>query len=113
MIVLPFLLSVILFGVTFAENGQKTIGNWLEIMSPDDPVVIRVGKFAVEEHNKVSNSTLKFEEVIKGYNQIVGGMNWRLTIVVEDNGSLKNGEVFVYEQSLKNVRKLISFKIIQ
>ncbi|KVH96714.1 Cystatin [Cynara cardunculus var. scolymus] len=107
------LLSVNLFDESFGEKGQKTVGNWLEITSPDDPMVIEVGKFAIQEHNKDSNSTLKFQEVIKGDTQIVGGMNWRLTIAVEDNGSLKNCEAFVYEQFLENVRKLISFKIIQ
>ncbi|KAI7729916.1 hypothetical protein M8C21_010861, partial [Ambrosia artemisiifolia] len=30
-------------------------GNWLEIASPDDPAVIEVGEFAVDEHNKDTN----------------------------------------------------------
>ncbi|KAI3745421.1 hypothetical protein L1987_58533 [Smallanthus sonchifolius] len=106
MIIFP-LLSSILLGISFAEKGQKTVGNWLEIASPDDPLVIEIGKFAVEEHKKESNDTLKFDKVTKGDTQIVGGMNWRLTIEIEDNGSIKNCEVFVYEQPCENVRKLL------
>lgn len=112
MAILPLIISVLL-GVSFAENGQKTVGNWLEIASPDDPMVIEVGKFAVEEHNKEKSATLKFGHVINGDTQIVGGMNWRLRIEIEDNKSIKNCEVLVYEQPWKNVRKLVSFKIIE
>ncbi|KAK1424418.1 hypothetical protein QVD17_19747 [Tagetes erecta] len=95
-----------------AENGQKTVGNWLEIASPDDPAVIEIGEFAVDEHNKDTNSTLKFERVVKGETQIVGGMNWRLTIEVEDVQVVKNCEVLVYEQPWQNVTKLISFNTV-
>ncbi|KAI3718625.1 hypothetical protein L6452_19504 [Arctium lappa] len=111
MIVIPFLLSILL-GVCFTDSGPKTVGNWLEIASPDDPAAIEVGQFAVDQHNKDTNSSLAFERVVTGNTQIVGGMNWRLTIEVKDVGSLKKCEVFVYEQSWQNVRKLISFKII-
>ncbi|KAF5760552.1 putative Cystatin domain-containing protein [Helianthus annuus] len=113
MIILPLLSGVLLVGISFAENGQKTVGNWLEIASPDDPVVIEVGKFAVEEHNKEANDTLKFVDVTKGDTQIVGGMNWRLAIEIENNSSIKNCQVFVYDQPWENVRKLVSFKIIE
>ncbi|KVH96712.1 Cystatin [Cynara cardunculus var. scolymus] len=99
-------------GVCFSDYGQKTVSNWLEIASAYDPTVIEVGQFAVDEHNKDTNSSLTFERVIMGYMEIVGGMNWRLTIEVEDVGSLKNCDIFVYEQSGQNVRKLISFEIL-
>ncbi|KVH96713.1 Cystatin [Cynara cardunculus var. scolymus] len=89
-----------------------TVGNWIEIATPDDQTVIEVGQFAVDEHNKDTNSSLTFERVVMGDMQIVGGMNWRLTIEVEDVGSLKNCDIFVYEESSQNVRKLISFEIL-
>ncbi|KAI3765340.1 hypothetical protein L2E82_15370 [Cichorium intybus] len=111
LIIIPLFLNIFI-GVCFAENGQKTVGNWLEIASPDDPAVIEVGQFAVDQHNKDTNSTLEFERVIKGDTQIVGGMNWRLTIEIKDDNSLKNCEVYVYEQPWQNVRKLISFKMV-
>ncbi|KAI7753511.1 hypothetical protein M8C21_014982 [Ambrosia artemisiifolia] len=111
-----FLIGIILFfnifDICFAENGQKTAGNWLDIVSPDDPMVIDVGQFAVDEHNKVTNSNLKFERVVEGATQIVGGMNWRLTIEVEDHRSIKTCKVLVYEQPLQNVKKLVSFKMV-
>ncbi|KAL7607094.1 cysteine proteinase inhibitor 5 [Lactuca sativa] len=108
LIVIPLLLTFCI-GICFAENGQKTVGSWLEIASPDDPAVIEVGQFAVDQHNKDTNSTLKFQSVVKGDTQIVGGMNWRLTIEVKDDNSTKNCEAYVYEQPLQKVRKLISF----
>ncbi|GJU66878.1 cystatin [Tanacetum coccineum] len=98
MITLLLLFNIVFLGFSVAEQGQKTIGNWLEIASPDDPVVIEVGKFAIEEYNKDSNSTLKFGKVINGHTQIVGGMNWRLTIEVVDSLLTKDCEVFVFEQ---------------
>ncbi|KAI3818898.1 hypothetical protein L1987_12720 [Smallanthus sonchifolius] len=109
-IVIPLFFNF--FDTCFAENGQKTVGNWLEIASPDDPAVIEVGQFAVDEHNKDTKSTMKFERVVKGYTQIVGGMNWRLTIEIEDRKSIKTCEVLVYEQTLHKVKKLVSFKIV-
>ncbi|KAI3745422.1 hypothetical protein L1987_58534 [Smallanthus sonchifolius] len=111
MIIVPLFFNLF-SDICIAENGQKTVGNWLEIASPDDPVVIEIGEFAVDEHNKDTNSTLKFERVVKGDMQIVGGMNWRLTIEVEDVKVVKNCEVLVYEQPWQNVTKLIDFKIV-
>ncbi|KAL8249088.1 hypothetical protein R6Q59_005956 [Mikania micrantha] len=110
LIVLPLIFNF--FDTCIAEHGQKTAGNWLEIASPYDPKVINVGQFAVDEHNRNTNSTMKFDRVIKGYTQIVGGINWRLTIDVEDHTSIKTCEVLVYEQPLHNVKKLVSFKIL-
>lgn len=96
----------------FAENGEKTAGNWLEIASTDDPAVINVGRFAVNEHNKVTNSTMMFERVVKGDSQIVGGMNWRLTIEVKDHKTNKTCEVLVYQPPAHKPKKLVSFKIV-
>ncbi|CAH1423728.1 unnamed protein product [Lactuca virosa] len=95
-----------------AHDLEVEVGSWLEIASPDDPAVIEVGQFAVDQHNKDTNSTLKFQSVVKGDTQIVGGMNWRLTIEVKDDKSIKNCEAYVYEQPWQKVRKLISFKTI-
>ncbi|PWA43726.1 cystatin [Artemisia annua] len=99
-------------GICYAENGQKTVGNWLEIVSPDDPAVIQVGQFSVDEHNKDTNGTLKFERVVQGQIQIVGGINWRLTIEIKDDKLIKNCEVLVFEQPWQKVKKLIDFKTI-
>lgn len=112
MIIIASLFFTLFVTTGLAENGQKTVGNWLEIASPDDPAVIEIGEFAVDEHNKDTNSTLKFDRVVKGETQIVGGMNWRLTIEVDDVQVVKNCEVLVYQQSWQNVTKLISFKIV-
>ncbi|KAL8228239.1 hypothetical protein R6Q57_015823 [Mikania cordata] len=111
MIIVPLFFNLFV-DICFAENGQKTVGNWLEIASPDDPAVIDIGEFAVDEHNKDTNDTLKFERVIKGDTQIVGGMNWRLTIEVEDVQVVKDCEILVYEQPWQNVRKLVNFTIV-
>ncbi|PWA74517.1 cystatin [Artemisia annua] len=111
-IVIILSLSFYFLGICYAENGQKTVGNWLEIASPEDPAVIQVGQFSVDEHNKDTNSTLKFERVVKGQAQIVGGINWRLTIEIKDDKLIKNCEVLVFEQPWKKVKKLIDFKNI-
>ncbi|KAK9051784.1 hypothetical protein SSX86_028412 [Deinandra increscens subsp. villosa] len=111
MIIIPLFFNLFVY-ICFAEEGQKTVGNWLEIVSLEDPVVIEIGQFAVDEYNKDTNSTLMFKRVVKGDTQIVGGMNWRLTIEVEDVQVVKDCEALVYQQPLQNVTKLIDFKIV-
>ncbi|KAJ0438568.1 putative Cystatin domain-containing protein [Helianthus annuus] len=111
LIMIPLFFNLFM-DICLAEDGQKTVGNWLEIASPDDPQAIGVGVFAVDEHNKDTNSSLKFERVVDGYTQIVGGINWRLTIEVEDVKNVTKCEVLVYEQPWQNFKKLVDFKIV-
>ncbi|XP_071689080.1 cysteine proteinase inhibitor 5-like [Rutidosis leptorrhynchoides] len=102
----------LLVGKCLAESSQKTVGNWLEIARLDDPAVLEVGQFAVNAYNTNTTSTFRFQRVVRGDTQIVGGINWRLTVEVEDFDLFRNCEVFVYDQPWRHVKELKSFKIV-
>uniref|UniRef100_A0A3Q7G1E0 Cysteine proteinase inhibitor n=1 Tax=Solanum lycopersicum TaxID=4081 RepID=A0A3Q7G1E0_SOLLC len=71
--------------------------------------VIEIGKFAVDEHNKEAKTTLKFQKVIKGENQVVVGMNYRLVIEAKDGDSTHNYLAQVWDKP-DNSKSLTSFK---
>uniref|UniRef100_A0A7N0TQS2 Cystatin domain-containing protein n=1 Tax=Kalanchoe fedtschenkoi TaxID=63787 RepID=A0A7N0TQS2_KALFE len=69
------------------DKGRHTpkrppIGTWKKIKDLNDPKIIAVAEFAVEEANKVSNDTspLTFKRIMSGRYQIVAGTLYHLII---------------------------------
>uniref|UniRef100_A0A0D9VR28 Cystatin domain-containing protein n=1 Tax=Leersia perrieri TaxID=77586 RepID=A0A0D9VR28_9ORYZ len=94
-----------------ATAAPGTIGGWSPIKNTDDPHIQELGQWAVTEENKrVTSNTITFRMVINGEQQLVSGMNYRLTInassLHDDDGGYK---AVVYEQEWTKMRKLISF----
>ncbi|XP_010550411.2 PREDICTED: oxygen-evolving enhancer protein 1-2, chloroplastic-like [Tarenaya hassleriana] len=86
---------------TAAAEGavsDNKLGGFHPIKDVNDPYVVAVAKFAVDEHNRTSKSGLKFERVIKGERQVVAGMNYRLTLAAKEPAasSTNNYEAFVF-----------------
>ncbi|MCD7454462.1 hypothetical protein HAX54_024901 [Datura stramonium] len=62
------------------------LGGWTPITDTKDRHVVEIGKFAVDQHNKESESNLVFKRVVKGETQVVAGTNYRLVISAKDGG---------------------------
>ncbi|XP_075504117.1 cysteine proteinase inhibitor 5-like [Primulina tabacum] len=108
--ILPILVASISYEVSAALGGGR-IGRWQQIKNPQDPRVLEIAKFAVEEHNKQDGAELKFVKVIKGGTQVVSGTNYRLVISAKDIGAsaLKNYEAVVWVKPWQKFRQLTSF----
>lgn len=89
-------------------------GGWNPIKDLSDPDVVDIANFAVAEHNKLlarsKRPTLGLSRVVKGQEQVVAGINYKLVIDASDG---KRYEVIVFERAWEHVRKLTSFKLVK
>ncbi|XP_076920635.1 cysteine proteinase inhibitor 5-like [Bidens hawaiensis] len=107
---MPNLLITVLIVLFICKPFVALGGGWKPIPDVTDPKVVDIGKFAVDEHNKEDNASLKFIKVVKGETQVVAGMNYNLTIIAAD-GSVENNYVaLVWDIPWAKFRKLVSFK---
>ena len=110
--ILIFSLSFLFCNSYVALGRNVLVGDWKPV-NPSDPLVIEIGKFAVDEHNKEVNMALKYEKVVNGKSQVVEGVNYNLTIMAANLGGAdeNNYQALVWDngKSPKNVRKLISW----
>nr|XP_043611618.1 cysteine proteinase inhibitor 6-like [Erigeron canadensis] len=82
-------------------------GGWKPIHDVNDPLIIDIGKFAVDAHNKGGHTSLKFENVVKGETQVVSGTQYSLTIKALD-GRVENKYVaLVWDKPWMKFRKLL------
>ncbi|KAI3697674.1 hypothetical protein L6452_30770 [Arctium lappa] len=107
---LIFLLTLIFFDCSVALGDKALVGGWKPITNVTDPTVVDNGKFAVDEHNKKYEESLKFKKMVSGESQVVAGINYNLTITAVD-GSVENNYVaVVYVRPWEKFRMLVSFK---
>ncbi|KAG9131740.1 hypothetical protein Leryth_009479 [Lithospermum erythrorhizon] len=91
------------------RSGGALAGGWHPIPDPTDKYVVEIAKFAVEEHNNKTNSQLKFGRVLKGDEQVVSGMNYRLFVEANHEGGLDEYVTVVYDKPWEKLRTLTSF----
>ncbi|PWA46626.1 Cystatin [Artemisia annua] len=106
---------IIIFSLSFLfcnsniALGRKVLpGGWAPINS-SDPLVIEIGKFAVAEHNKEAQGSLKYENIVKGESQVVEGTKYNLTIKAADGNVENNYQAVVCDKPWQKFRQLISF----
>ncbi|KAM0066050.1 putative Cystatin domain-containing protein [Helianthus debilis subsp. tardiflorus] len=105
-----FILTFLIMFLSCTKHSSALHGGWKPIPDVTDPTVVSIGKFAIDEHDKESHASLKFEKVIKGDQQLVAGMNYNLTITAADGGADKNYVALVWDKPWEKFRKLVSFK---
>ncbi|PNX60785.1 cysteine proteinase inhibitor [Trifolium pratense] len=102
------LLMVIMLA-SIAIDRVKSLGGFNPV-NINDPHVIEIANFAVNEYNKEKTVTkLKLVRIIKGESQVVAGINYRLIILASDASSARNYEAIVFEK--QNFKSLTSFKL--
>lgn len=68
--------------------------------SVKDAGVIRAAKFAVNAQVKAApGKTLLLEKIVAAQQQVVAGLNYRLTLRVKENGTSRTAEATVWWQS--------------
>ncbi|KAL9256588.1 Cysteine proteinase inhibitor 1-like protein [Drosera capensis] len=94
-----------------ALGGPPIVGGYNPISRLNDPSITDIAVFAVTEHNRIEHSNLKFLKVVKGEQQVVAGMNYRLVIVAEEEEGGEGGkyEAVVYVRPWEHLRSLTSF----
>ncbi|CAH8389904.1 unnamed protein product [Eruca vesicaria subsp. sativa] len=98
------------------EDNDDFVGGceWKPIEDIKDPSLEVIAKFAISEYNKHKDSRLNFQTVVSGDKQLVGGINYRLVLNVNDgcNEGIKIYEVELFEQAWNDYRDLIYVKPI-
>ncbi|KAI3691743.1 hypothetical protein L6452_31545 [Arctium lappa] len=108
--ILIFFLPFILFNSSKAGR-RVLVGDWTKITNVSDPKVVEIGKFAVDEHNKADQASLKFSKVVSGERQVVGIMNYNPTITATDGRVENNYVIVVWDKPwVKKFRRFTSFK---
>ncbi|XP_024983929.1 cysteine proteinase inhibitor 5-like [Cynara cardunculus var. scolymus] len=109
--ILIFFLPFIFCNSSQAARSGALVGGWTKITDVNDPTVVDIGKFAVDQHNKQDQASLKFSTVVNGEKQVVAGMNYNLTITAADGTVDKNYVAVVWDKPwVKNSRRLTSFR---
>lgn len=96
-----------------AASRGPLLGGWKSIDNPNAPEVVKIAKFAVDEHNKKEHTSLRFVSVLKGESQTVAGTNYKLEISAKDGAAAaapKNYTAVVYSRVWENYLELTSFK---
>ncbi|XP_052626706.1 cysteine proteinase inhibitor A-like [Lactuca sativa] len=94
-------------------NDQKTGGiRDIAEQSVNGAEMETLARFAVEEHNKMENSSLKFSRLLKAREQVVAGKMYHLTLeATDDDGKIKVYETKVWVQTWNNMKQMKEFKV--
>lgn len=103
------LISLFIFLACVAHQISSA-GQYVPISYLQDPEIIDLAKFAVEEHVKKNHVPLTFSKILKGYVQVVNGLNYKLYLTATDGDSHGNYEAIVWTDVRKTSRRLVSFK---
>ncbi|KAM7522956.1 hypothetical protein LguiA_012858 [Lonicera macranthoides] len=71
-----------------------------------------LAQFAVDEHNKKTNSLLAFEKVLNTKEQVVAGTKYYITLEATDGDKKKVYEAQVWVKPWLNFKELQEFKLI-
>ncbi|KAL0877742.1 hypothetical protein Bca101_027448 [Brassica carinata] len=84
---------------TKEEDNEEFEGGWKPIKDIKDPCLVVIAKFAISEYNKHKNLRLKFQRIVSGDEQFVGGINHRLVLNASDG--CKEGSMMYEAEEFK------------
>ncbi|XP_004516921.1 cysteine proteinase inhibitor 1-like [Cicer arietinum] len=102
-------LLFVVFVASMATRNQLIPGTWVPIKDLNDPHVTELANFAVTEHDKQTQSNLKFDKVIGGETKVVGGIKYCLNITTTGGIDFNKYTVTVLEKALLHFRNLTYF----
>ncbi|XP_009781164.1 cysteine proteinase inhibitor 1-like [Nicotiana sylvestris] len=99
------------FHVSSAKNGLKhNFLNGQQPINPNDPKVVGIATFAVNEHNKEAKSNFRLVRVMAGGTDVTpDGTVYQLQISVSESNVITTRLVAVLMHS-NNVKDLLSFE---
>ncbi|MFS8018232.1 putative Cystatin domain-containing protein [Helianthus anomalus] len=111
--ILVFFLGSIFCNVTPAFGSKTHADSWIPVKNLNGPKLVKIGKFAVGEHNNKANSNLMFDKVVKAEIHQGYGIEYNLTIVAKDGARNDKPKTYVtvvvYDQFMDSSH-LVSFK---
>ncbi|WVZ57397.1 hypothetical protein U9M48_007785 [Paspalum notatum var. saurae] len=104
LVLLPLALSLAAAPARAALGGRGAlVGGWSPIADVGDSHIQELGGWALGQakHERLASDGLRFRRVVRGEQQVVSGMNYRLYVDAEDPaGRAAPYVAVVYEQSL-------------
>ncbi|CAM9003456.1 unnamed protein product [Rhodiola kirilowii] len=111
-VILLFLIVSCALTSSSVPNGPPLLGGWRPIKDVNDPTIQDLAKFALTEQNRLRGARLQFGRVIKGEQQVVAGMNYRLILAANSDGKPGKYEAVLYVRPWEKFRKLTSFRSV-
>lgn len=111
------ILILVVHSVVISGNSDAgmlgQLGDSQPITNPSDRKVVKIGEYAVAQHNKFAKTNLKFQRVVNGsVIRLFSGKYYRLVISAMDGYASHDYLSLVYEKPWQHLNILISFKII-
>ncbi|MED6155358.1 hypothetical protein PIB30_004372 [Stylosanthes scabra] len=92
---------------------MATLGGFRVVEGSQNSVEIQnLARFAVEEHNKKSNSRLEFVRVISAKEQVVAGSIYEISLEAKDGEKNQVYEAKVWVKPWLNFKELQEFKLV-
>ncbi|CAK8564449.1 unnamed protein product [Lathyrus sativus] len=107
---LILLILLLIASASSRKLPSPSVGGYTPIEDINDPHVIEIANFAVNQYDKQSGAKLKLNKVIKGESQVVAGTNYHLTLSAGEGSVSKIYEAVVYEKLWLHFRNLTSFE---
>ena len=110
-----FLISSTLIDIwetTAADDANEILGpvDGFRALDPEDPSVVTIGKFAVDESNKQKKENIQFENVLKAASQQIGAKTeYGLLIKAAENGTSNTYAAIVLD-SKDSGKELVGFR---
>ncbi|EER92059.1 cysteine proteinase inhibitor 8 [Sorghum bicolor] len=95
-------------------GGGPLLGGWNPIPDVGDKHIQELGGWALGQakYQKLAANALRFRRVVRGEEQVVSGMRYRLYVDAADRaGRSVTYVAVIYEQVWTNTRKLASFTL--
>ncbi|XP_022156942.1 cysteine proteinase inhibitor 1-like [Momordica charantia] len=97
------------------EPPSHAKGAYEPIKDVNASFIQEIGRYACIEYNRINEKKPEFtphvyQKVVKGEQQVVGGMNYRLALMVTVNKQSQYYQAIVYDRSWESHRELTSFR---
>ncbi|KAL9688827.1 hypothetical protein QQ045_033251 [Rhodiola kirilowii] len=104
------LLLVVVFIAAVAPQIYSSIGDYKPISNVQDPKIIALAQFALNEHLKTTSDHLTFSNVLRAWYQVVSGTSYKLAFSATRDrlNAVEKFEAVVWVK-LDGSKKLISF----
>lgn len=99
-------LVAVAFALSLAACAGKPKTGAFSAVPHTQPTIQNAATFAVQAQKTRQTGTLELVKVLSSEQQVVAGMNFKLTLLVRDNGRLRKATAVVWSQPWRNHTEL-------
>ncbi len=103
-------LVAVVFALALPACATKPKTGAFEGISQADPAIQSAARFAVQAQNRRQAASLTLVKVLAAEQQVVAGMNYRLTLLVKENGRQRKAMAVVWSQPWRNHLELTEWQ---